>query len=180
MQHVDSATKIKRFHSSLRPSQSLHSRLNKPQHPLHSPLPDSLTVCIICKKKKIAFNVESNLPFSDLLPLMYRNLKNHLLKMYPDNIDKVQRVLKGVAGFESADGDINFDYRLSLGKGVITKSKFFYLLSSKGAGPVRFKIYNCLAVGGFSKVYLGRSLDNGQFYALKFIRKQLGAEDQSH
>lgn len=39
---------------------------------------------------------------------------------------------------------------------------------------MRFKVYSCLAIGGFSKVYLGRSYDNGHFYALKFIRKTEG------
>ena len=172
MKHVDSASKIKRFHASLRPSQSLHSRLNKPPRTLPTPLPDSLTVCILFKKKKVNFNVEPNLPFSELLPLMFRHLKDHLLRVHPDNLDKVQRILKGVVGFESADGDVNFDYRLSLGKGAITKTKFFYPFGSKGAGPVRYRLYNCLAIGGFSKVYLARSYDNGQFYALKFIKKQ--------
>jgi len=36
---------------------------------------------------------------------------------------------------------------------------------------VKYKMYNCLAIGGFSKVYLARSYENGQFYAIKFIRK---------
>lgn len=32
-------------------------------------------------------------------------------------------------------------------------------------------MYNCLAIGGFSKVYLVRSCEDGQFYVIKFIRK---------
>lgn len=76
-------------------------------------------------------------------------------------------------GFESVDGDVNFDYRLSLNKGTILKTKFFYPLFSKNYSnsSFRYKIYNCLAIGGFSKVYLSRSLENGQFYAIKFMKK---------
>jgi hypothetical protein len=28
--------------------------------------------------------------------------------------EKVEKIIKGVVGFESVDGDVNFDYRLSL------------------------------------------------------------------
>lgn len=35
-----------------------------------------------------------------------------------------------------------------------------------------YQIYNCLAIGGFSKVYLARSYDDGKFYAIKFIKKK--------
>ena len=81
--------------------------------------------------------------------------------------------MKNIVGFESVDGDVNFDYRLSLNKGVIQKTKFFYPLFRKHHtnSSFRYKIYNCLAIGGFSKVYLARSLENGQFYAIKFMKK---------
>lgn len=39
--------------------------------------------------------------------------------------EKVEKILRSVVGFESVDGDINFDYRLSLSKGCIEKTKFF-------------------------------------------------------
>ena len=70
------------------------------------------------------------------------------------------QTLKNVVGFESVDGDINFDYRLSLKNGVLEKTKFFYPLIRPAAasGCFKYKIYNCLAIGGFSKVYLARSL----------------------
>ena len=35
----------------------------------------------------------------------------------------------------------------------------------------KFKIYKCLAIGGFSKVYLVRSQRDGQFYAMKVMLK---------
>jgi len=43
---------------------------------------------------------------------------------------------------------------------------------------VKYKMYNCLAIGGFSKVYLARSYENGQFYAIKFIRKSMSNDLQ--
>ena len=83
--------------------------------------------------------------------------------------------MRSVVGFESVDGDINFDYRLSLEKGELEKTKFFYPFTNKSAqDTLKYKIYNCLAIGGFSKVYLARSYENGQFYAIKFIRKVEG------
>lgn len=36
----------------------------------------------------------------------------------------------------------------------------------------------CLAIGGFSKVYLVRSLRDGQFYAMKVMLKQFICENQ--
>lgn len=85
-------------------------------------------------------------------------------------------------GFESADGDVSFDYRLTLKKGVIEKTKFFYpLFKRTETSSLPFRIYNCLAIGGFSKVYLARSLQDGQFYVIKFIKKvqdQGGLQDR--
>ena len=36
----------------------------------------------------------------------------------------------------------------------------------------KYKIYKCLAIGGFSKVYLVRSLEDGKFYAMKVMAKR--------
>lgn len=85
--------------------------------------------------------------------------------------------MKTVVGFMSVDGDINFDYRLSLRKGVIQTTKFFQPFFNKShTHSIGYKIYNCLAIGGFSKVYLARSYENGQFYAIKFIKKCVDGE----
>ena len=75
-------------------------------------------------------------------------------------MEKAQKIFKTVIGFESVDGDTNFDYRLSLENGVIEKTKFFYPFFKKtqNKNGFQYKIYNCLAIGGFSKVYLARSL----------------------
>lgn len=35
----------------------------------------------------------------------------------------------------------------------------------------KYKLLKCISVGGFSKVYLARSLVNGDFFAAKFIDK---------
>ena len=90
--------------------------------------------------------------------------------------------MRSVVGFESVDGDINFDYRLNLNKGQVEKTKFFYPFINKGSHSeaLKYKIYNCLAIGGFSKVYLARSYENGQFYAIKFIRKSEINDSHEH
>jgi serine/threonine protein kinase len=36
-----------------------------------------------------------------------------------------------------------------------------------------FDIYNCIGVGGFSKVFLCRFKEDGKFYAMKLIDKRL-------
>jgi len=55
----------------------------------------------------------------------------------------------------------------------VEKTKFFYPFMQKSthSSAIKYKIYNCLAIGGFSKVYLARSYENGEFYAIKFLRK---------
>lgn len=87
-------------------------------------------VCIIFKKKKIQFFVPNELPFKELNARLYHEFNNFLSSnlMSPDHILKT---MSSVLGFESTDGDINFDYRLSLEKGIITKSKFFYPFFAK-------------------------------------------------
>lgn len=42
----------------------------------------------------------------------------------------------------------------------------------------KYQICKCLAIGGFSKVYLVRSLKDGQFYAMKVMLKQFICENQ--
>lgn len=37
---------------------------------------------------------------------------------------------------------------------------------------LNYEVYNCLAIGGFSKVYLARSREDGRFYTIKFIKKR--------
>jgi hypothetical protein len=177
MRQADLSKKGKHFQGALRPSQSLHSRLLKSglkDQPKRSEprTIDELTICIIYKKKKIEFTVKTHTPFPELNRQLYSHLHAHLSEGKLSS-DKIGRTMRSVVGFESVDGDVNFDYRLSLGKGEVEKTKFFYPFVNKctQADTLKYKIYNCLAIGGFSKVYLARSYENGQFYALKFIRK---------
>lgn len=83
-----------------------------------------MTVCLIYKKKKISFAVPMHTPFGELTRLLYSRLQQHLAQeqLAPE---KIHSILKGVVGFESVDGDVNFDYRLSLGKGQLEGTKFF-------------------------------------------------------
>lgn len=130
-------------------------------------------MCIIYKKKKIEFNVKSKTPFEELNRELYRRLHSYLLNEAQMSNEKIEKIMKSIVGFESVDGDLNFDYRLSLEKGCVEKTKFFHPFTQKSnqINSIKYKIYNCLAIGGFSKVYLARSYENGQFYAIKFIRK---------
>ncbi len=77
-----------------------------------------------------------------------------------------------MVGFESVRKNIVFDYRLSIGNGEIGGNhelKCFYY--SKEKGLQRYKIYRCLAIGGFSKVYLVRCRQDGRFFAMKVMNK---------
>lgn len=141
--------------------------------------PEEINIYIIFKKKKIQFQVKKKTPFKELNRLLYLHLHKHLIEQYPRHPEKADKLLKNIVGFESVDGDINFDYRLSLEKGVIEKTKFFYPFLKKSSEQeyLNYKIYNCLAIGGFSKVYLARSYENGQFYAIKFIKKSCGEDN---
>lgn len=42
----------------------------------------------------------------------------------------------------------------------------------------RYRILKCLAIGGFSKVYLVRSLIDGRFYAMKVMSKKFIFENE--
>lgn len=76
-------------------------------------------------------------------------------------------------GFESVDGDILLDYRISLKNGILDRSVDFRCLRHKNEGNLeKYKILKCLAIGGFSKVYLVRSFDDGKFYAMKVMSKK--------
>ena len=129
-------------------------------------------IYIIYKQNKIQFSVKAKTTFQQLNKLLYTHLIKYLLQEMHLSSQKAEKIMKSVVGFSSVDGDINFDYRLSLQKGVVQTTKFFQPFINKSHGnPIGYKIYNCLAIGGFSKVYLARSYQNGQFYAIKFIRK---------
>jgi serine/threonine protein kinase len=82
-------------------------------------------------------------------------------------------------GFESVDGDILLDYRISLGNGILDRNIDFKCLRNKKEGTLeRYKILKCLAIGGFSKVYLVRSLVDGKFYAMKVMSKKFIFENE--
>lgn len=76
-------------------------------------------------------------------------------------------------GFESVDGDILLDYRVTLGNGILDRTVDFRCLKHKRDGTLeKYKVLKCLAIGGFSKVYLVRSLGDGKFYAMKVMSKK--------
>ena len=84
-----------------------------------------------------------------------------------------------IVGFESIDQDLLLDYQISIGQGVLTRKTSFNCLEYIAEGRLkRYKICKCLAIGGFSKVYLVRSLKDGQFYAMKVMLKRFISENQ--
>lgn len=84
-----------------------------------------------------------------------------------------------IIGFESIDQDILLDYQVSIGQGVLSKKTSFNCLEYISDGRLKkYKICKCLAIGGFSKVYLVRSLRDGQFYAMKVMLKRFISENQ--
>jgi serum/glucocorticoid-regulated kinase 2 len=84
-----------------------------------------------------------------------------------------------VVGFASADGDLLLDYQISIGQGYLAAKTAFNCIEFVPEGRLsRYRICKCLAIGGFSKVYLVRSLRDGQFYAMKVMLKRFISENQ--
>lgn len=78
-----------------------------------------------------------------------------------------------IVGFESIDEDLLLDYQISIGQGTLSRKTSFNCLELVTEGRLKkYKICKCLAIGGFSKVYLVRSLRDGQFYAMKVMLKK--------
>jgi len=82
--------------------------------------------------------------------------------------------------------DLQFDYLFSIAMEAtdtqaqsidenlqLKKSKFLrpFFRKENKKNEINYKICKCLAIGGFSKVYLSRSYVDGKFYAIKFIKK---------
>jgi serine/threonine protein kinase len=84
-----------------------------------------------------------------------------------------------IIGFESIDQDLLLDYQVSIGQGILSKKTSFNCLEYVADGRLKkYKICKCLAIGGFSKVYLVRSLRDGQFYAMKVMLKRFISDNQ--
>lgn len=78
-----------------------------------------------------------------------------------------------VIGFESVDNNTLIDYKIAIGCGSLEQKLALNCLRYvEEAGLKRYKICKCLAIGGFSKVYLVRNLRDGKFYAMKVMLKR--------
>lgn len=102
--------------------------------------------------------------------IFHKEIYQYLLNMRDSN-----PLLKTahVVGFESMDDDLILDYQISIGKGILSKKTVFNCIEYVAEGRLKkYKICKCLAIGGFSKVYLVRSLRDGQFYAMKVMLKK--------
>jgi serine/threonine protein kinase len=77
------------------------------------------------------------------------------------------------------DSDILLDFQMCIGKGTLTRKTSFNCLEYIPEGKLKkYKICKCLAIGGFSKVYLVRSLRDGNFYAMKVMLKKFISSTQ--
>ena len=112
----------------------------------------------------------------NLAYIFHQEIYRYLLNMRDSNpLLKTAQVV----GFESIDQDLLLDYQISIGQGVLSKKTSFNCLQYIVEGRLkRYKVCKCLAIGGFSKVYLVRSLRDGQFYAMKVMLKRFISENQ--
>jgi serine/threonine protein kinase len=123
-------------------------------------------------KVKLPTGIENkNLPY-----IFHQEIFRYLLNMRDSNpLLKTAQVV----GFESIDHDVLLDFQISIGQGVLVRKASFNCLEFVGEGRLKkYKICKCLAIGGFSKVYLVRSLRDGQFYAMKVMLKRFISENQ--
>lgn len=123
-------------------------------------------------KVKLPTGIENkNLPY-----IFHKEIYQYLLNMHDSNpLMKTAQVV----GFESMDEDLILDYKISIGKGILTKKTVFNCIEYVAEGRLKkYKICKCLAIGGFSKVYLVRSLRDGHFYAMKVMLKKFISENQ--
>lgn len=117
-------------------------------------------------KVKVPTGIENaHLPY-----IFHKEIYKYLLNMRdPNPLLKTAEVV----GFETVDSDLLLDYQISIGKGSLTRKTSFNCLEYIAKGKLkRYKICKCLAIGGFSKVYLVRNLRDGNFYAMKVMLKK--------
>ncbi|CAD8051958.1 unnamed protein product [Paramecium sonneborni] len=93
----------------------------------------------------------------------------------------IQDELDKICQFITVTKNIPYDYYLSLPdlplnifQGIILQLQPQYAQpqATKRVGLKDFNLIKCIGVGGFSRVYLVKKKDNGQFYALKLIDKK--------
>ncbi|CAK55725.1 unnamed protein product (macronuclear) [Paramecium tetraurelia] len=93
----------------------------------------------------------------------------------------IQDELNKICQFITVNKNIPFDYYLSLPdlplnifQGITLQLQPLYsqLQETHRVGLKDFNLIKCIGVGGFSRVYLVKKKDNGQFYALKLIDKK--------
>lgn len=134
------------------------------------------TINLNYKGNVIKVKVPTGVANSALPYIFHKEIYKFLL-----NIKDKNPLLKTaqVVGFETVDSNLLLDYQVSIGKGVLTAKASFNCLEFVPEGRLKkYKIYKCLAIGGFSKVYLVRSLRDGTFYAMKVMLKKFISNTQ--
>ncbi|CAD8043749.1 unnamed protein product [Paramecium primaurelia] len=93
----------------------------------------------------------------------------------------IQDELNKICQFITVTKNIPYDYYLSLpdlplnvfqGKILQLQPLYGQPKETQRVGLKDFNLIKCIGVGGFSRVYLVKKKDNGQFYALKLIDKK--------
>lgn len=147
-----------------------------PESPVLQTSSTFLSIGLNYKSNIIKVKIPSGCPTEHLSYIFHKEIYKYLL-----NIKDPNPLLKTaqVVGFESVDYDLLLDYQISIGKGEVKQKTSFNCLEYVPEGRLKkYKIYKCLAIGGFSKVYLVRNLKDGNFYAMKVMLKKFISNTQ--
>ena len=145
-------------------------------YPTRSTVPrfinDTIEISLYYQRAKIRVTLPLYVETAYVEEIFHEAVYKFLFSQQPETAAKeTARVI----GFQSADKDSLLDYRITIKNGILDREVDFKCLMYHGNKKVqplqKYRIVKCLAIGGFSKVYLVRSLFDGKFYALKAISK---------
>lgn len=113
------------------------------------------------------------MPYDKLKDLLYTEILKHEYSK-TKNVEIAKKSMLTILGFCTSNNNLKLDYMISVNEGELTQSLLLecFYASKKTNRILNYEIYNCLAIGGFSKVYLARSKEDGKFCVMKFIMKQ--------
>lgn len=142
-----------------------------PTPPSIPPAPVSFTVTLLYKSVSLKVRLPVGIETKHISFLFHQEIYRYLLEMKDGN-PLLKTAL--VVGFASTHNDLLLDYRISIGDGRLEAEKMGFRCVEYCAEErlKQYEVVKCLAIGGFSKVYLVRSLKDGQFYAMKVMLKQ--------
>ena len=118
-----------------------------------------ITITLLIQTKTIILKVP--------MPCLASTLRDML-------VQECTKINSKLAYFQTTNQDYLTDYKLQEGSGWIRNNcQIRCILRKKKeqilTGMDAYKVLKCIGVGGFSKVYLTRSREDGTFFAAKFI-----------